>query len=112
MTLDEVMKLEGFTLCEAVAERLGWQRVDPDTWRRPDGKRVDFLGAPFFATDWNAAMRVREWARGLYWKQRDSWIDYVARALSTRTGKHHTVAEAFLYAEPIDYARAALLVSP
>ena len=99
MTIEQVMALEGSALSDAVAKKMG---------RFEQYIREGIV--PNFAGDWNAAMRVREWARGLYWRQREGWIDYVAQATSARTGKHHRLSEMLLYAEPIDYARAALLV--
>jgi hypothetical protein len=111
VTLEQVMALEGAALNEAVAERLGWKRADYDGgWSMPDGSKTNKFHIPEFCEEWNAAMTVREWARRLDSESRKAWVYRVIDCIDARMAECPTLA--LLDAEPIDYARAALLVEP
>ena len=121
MTLDDAMKLEGRELDAAVAERIGiplyWHeyllsgdgrltKCGPYLNPQNSGESVNHQ-VPAFSTDWSAAMQVREWARASEARRRP-FTHYVLECLYARSAD----GDIFLDTEPIDYARAALLVSP
>ena len=110
MTLHDVMKLEGRGLDLATAVWIGWTRDDYFTWHSPRIRGVQSHGGlqiiPNYSTDWNAAMQIREWARETQSRRRP-FVHYVLECLYART----THGDIFMDSEPIDYARAALLVS-
>ena len=113
MTLDDVMKLEGRELDAAVARIIGYRYLPDLGYTRLDGTYVHLDKLPAFSTDWNAAMQVREWARGLDGPAAVQYFRAVMDCLSERTRAKTTWGtSAVEWIEPIDYARAALLVSP
>lgn len=123
MTIDEVMALSGRELDAAVAERIGVRLYWHEYYLTGDGKLTKcgpYLNAQGngesvnrevlrYSTDWAAAMQVREWARGLDYESRLAYLDGYLQCVQHRTGRI-AFPNAILYAEPIDYSRAALLV--
>lgn len=113
MTLDDVMKLEGRELDAAVAERIHWVG-EPWKYSPIDGMPFDRPfppPVPEFHRDWDAAMQVREWARGLKDERQTDWVWAVTDCMLARL-EYKQRPYPILETEPIDFARAALLVSP
>lgn len=130
MTIDEVMKLEGRELDAAVAGRLNGCSHVPVASRIIDDGHIrehvlfcprcgkgnitadDF---PHFSTDWNAAMQVREWVKSSEPSRARMWVEAVSQCETARNRPTSYISfgsDVLLHAEPVDYARAALVVSP